>query len=169
MASKVLILLDHPDYKNSKANRAMIDALQGLDNVKVIDICTTPIEEKFYIDEFKKADVVIFQFPMWWFAAPAPLKEWCDKLLIGIRESGVLRGKRLMCATTTGGTEDGYQDDGRDGDFTVDKTFNNYHSLAAYCGMEYLPPFVIYGTMAPEAESNIEAGAKSYRELIEDL
>lgn len=169
MASNVLILLDHPNYKESKANRAMLDALQGLTNINVINICETPMELDCYTEALKQADVVVMQFPMWWFAAPAPLKEWCDKLLLEIRESGILRDKRFMCATTTGAPESSYQDSGKEGDFTVDQTFNSYHSLAAYCGMEYMPPFVVYGTMTPEANANIAAGAASYRALLEDL
>ena len=39
---------------------------------------------------------------------------------------------------------------------------------ARLCGMEYLPPFVVYGTIRL-GEAEIEAAAGEYRRLIEAL
>lgn len=167
--TNILILLDHPQYDQSKANRAMIDALQGLQGVRIIDICDTPVAPQAYEDAIKEADVIIFQFPMWWMSAPAPLQQWLDTLMIGFRESGILKGKRLMCATTTGAPEAGYTDSGRDGDYTVTQLFYPFHAIAAYCDMQYLPPFALYGAGTPQADELIQKGAREYRMLLEDL
>ena len=58
-------------------------------------------------------DLVIFQFPLWWFGIPAILKGWFDRVLAfgwayHRRErfdSGRLRGRRAMLSITTGGPE----------------------------------------------------------------
>ena len=59
-----------------------------------------------------RADLLIFQFPFWWFGLPAILKGWVDRvfaagLTYGVRrwfDKGVFRGKRAMLSLTTGGS-----------------------------------------------------------------
>lgn len=43
------------------------------------------------IQKLESADAIIFSFPLWWFAAPAILKGWCDRVLAAGRVYG--RGK----------------------------------------------------------------------------
>tara|TARA_Y100001960_G_C14764269_1_gene875939 strand:+ start:720 stop:1544 length:825 start_codon:yes stop_codon:yes gene_type:complete len=59
-------------------------------------------------------DLVIFQFPLWWFGIPGILKGWFDRVLAfgwayHRRErfdSGRLRGRQAMISVTTGGPKD---------------------------------------------------------------
>ena len=56
------------------------------------------------------ADLVIFQFPVWWFSMPAILKGWVDRVFSrGFAYSsghkygsGLLKGKKAMLCLTTG-------------------------------------------------------------------
>jgi NAD(P)H dehydrogenase (quinone) len=56
-------------------------------------------------------DLLIFQFPLWWFGVPAILKGWVDRTLgygrlydLGHRyATGMLRGRRAIACLTTGG------------------------------------------------------------------
>lgn len=58
-------------------------------------------------------DLLIFQFPIWWFGPPAILKGWFDRTLafgriydLGHRyETGMLKGRTGLVSTTTGGPE----------------------------------------------------------------
>ncbi len=58
-------------------------------------------------------DLMIFQFPLWWFGVPSILKSWIDRVLaygktydLGHRyETGMLQGRRAMVCLTTGGPE----------------------------------------------------------------
>jgi len=34
------------------------------------------------IDKLERADLVIFQYPMWWYGMPAILKGWLDRVLV---------------------------------------------------------------------------------------
>lgn len=62
-------------------------------------------------------DVLIFQFPLWWFGMPAILKGWVDRVLAAGRiygggkwySGGFAVGKRAMVSMTTGGPEAMYQ------------------------------------------------------------
>jgi NAD(P)H dehydrogenase (quinone) len=68
------------------------------------------------IRKIEACNVMILQFPLWWFGLPAILKGWVDRVFAMGRtygngrlfENGVFRGKRAMLCTTTGGMEDAY-------------------------------------------------------------
>jgi NAD(P)H dehydrogenase (quinone) len=105
------------------------------------------------------ADAVIFQFPLWWFAMPAILKGWFDRVYAygfayGIGEhsnrrwgerygEGRMSGKRAMLVVTTGGWESHYGARGVNGPM-ADILFPIQHGLLHYPGFSVLPPFVAY-------------------------
>lgn len=68
-------------------------------------------------------DVLIFQFPLWWFGPPAILKGWIDRTLafgriydLGHRyATGMLEGRTGFVSTTTGGPEERFG--GSDGQY----------------------------------------------------
>ncbi|XP_052504587.1 ribosyldihydronicotinamide dehydrogenase [quinone] isoform X2 [Budorcas taxicolor] len=68
------------------------------------------------IEEQKKlqeADLVIFQFPLYWFSVPAVLKGWMDRVLCqgfafdfpGSYDDGFLKAARPACSPRLGSTE----------------------------------------------------------------
>lgn len=98
-----------------------------------------------------RADLVILQFPVWWFGMPAILKGWADRVfargfayLPGRKyDTGMFQGKRAMLAATTGTSADTYAPDGIDGDIlTVFWPIHN--GLLRYTGFDVLPPYVAY-------------------------
>jgi len=105
------------------------------------------------------ADVLILQFPLWWFAMPAILKGWVDRVYAygfayGVGEhsdlrwgdrygEGTLAGKRAMLIVTTGGWEQHYAPRGINGPID-DLLFPINHGILHYPGYDVLPPFVAY-------------------------
>ncbi|XP_075387685.1 ribosyldihydronicotinamide dehydrogenase [quinone] isoform X2 [Tenrec ecaudatus] len=80
------------------------------------------------LDEQKKvleADLVIFQFPLYWLSVPAIMKGWMDRVLCqgfafdfpGFHDSGFFKGKRALLSLTTGGTAEMYTKTGTIGDY----------------------------------------------------
>ena len=61
-------------------------------------------------DKLRRANLVIFHFPLWWFGMPAILKGWADRVLArgfayvaGRKyDTGLLAGRLAMISTTTG-------------------------------------------------------------------
>jgi NAD(P)H dehydrogenase (quinone) len=110
-------------------------------------------------DKLLWADVLILQFPLWWFAMPAILKGWVDRvfaygLAYGVGEhsdkrwgdrygEGRLAGKRAMLLVTTGGWEEHYSNRGVNGPID-DLLFPINHGILYYPGYDVLPPFVVY-------------------------
>ena len=110
-------------------------------------------------EKLKWADVIIFQFPLWWFGMPAILKGWIDRVYAfgfaygtgkyggkhwGTRYGeGSLQGKKAMLSVTIGGREAQYAERGINGNID-DLLFPIHHGMLWYPGISVLPPHVIY-------------------------
>ena len=100
------------------------------------------------------ADLVIFQFPLWWHAQPAILKGWFDRVLVygGIYsgqmryDHGYFKGKRAICSVTTGSPEQAFRPFGRAGNIV--EWLWPIHSSLYYVGYDVLAPQVSYGIQA---------------------
>lgn len=76
------------------------------------------------IAKVEAADLMIWQFPLWWFGLPAILKGWVDRVFAmgrtygggRIYQTGVFKGKRALLSLTTGGPREAYAPDGFNGD-----------------------------------------------------
>lgn len=103
------------------------------------------------IARLEKADLVIFQFPLWWHSLPAMLKGWFDRVFVsgGLYTSkkrydrGHFKGKRAICSITTGAPEASFGPGARGGDFET-MLWPIEYSLH-YMGFTVLPRFVSYG------------------------
>lgn len=164
-ANQVLVLLAHPDISQSKANSALLAAVQGLPGVQVINIYKEPFQASTYTEAFRKSEVIVFQFPFYWASAPHLLKKWCDEIFGSVQNNPGVQGKKLMVATTTGSEYEAYRSGGRN-QFTMDELLRPYQMLANHSGMVWATPFVVYGASLPDAATHIEVGAKAYKEQI---
>jgi glutathione-regulated potassium-efflux system ancillary protein KefG len=162
--SKVAILLAHPTFEKSVANRALVDAVQGLPGVTVIDIYAAPFTQDTYRQPLTEASTIVFQFPFYWLSAPSQLKKWCDELF----SPDIVKGKNLLVAVTTGSEYEAYRSGGRNR-FTIDELLRPYQALAHHAGLAWQTPFAVYGAGLPTAAQSIRAGAVAYKALIESL
>lgn len=99
------------------------------------------------------ADLVIFQFPLWWASVPAILKGWFDKVLLfgciyggeyGKFEKARLKGKIAIISTTTGASEESYKSTGVYGDIEKKILYPINHGILEYTGLTTLKPFIAY-------------------------
>lgn len=103
------------------------------------------------LDKLVWADLVIFNFPLYWFSVPAIMKGWIDRVLVsglcygGTRfyDKGGLAGKRAMVTLTLGGQPHMLQPGGVHDDL-LDMLRPLLRGTLAYVGMTVLPPFVAY-------------------------
>jgi NAD(P)H dehydrogenase (quinone) len=141
--------------KVPKASHGAFDANALTDDVKA------------EIEKMLWADVLILQFPLWWFTMPAILKGWVDRVFAygfayGVGEhnnkhygdrygEGTLAGKRAMVITTAGGWAEHYSPRGINGPID-DLLFPIHHGILYYPGYDVLPPFVAYKTDSLDEE-----------------
>lgn len=94
----------------------------------------------------RRADVVVFQFPIYWFSSPAILKEWQDVVLTREFAYGdgekALNDKLFMLAVSTGGTLQSYSAEGRHG-AELAGYLAPFEQTARFCGMKPVEPFVV--------------------------
>lgn len=103
------------------------------------------------LDKLLRADLVIFNFPIYWFSMPAIMKGWIDRVLVsgvcygGMRfyDQGGLAGKKAMLAITIGGQPHMLVDGGIHGELN-DMLRPILRGTLAYTGMSVLPPFVAH-------------------------
>ena len=123
-------------------------------------------------EKLKAADLVILQFPLWWFGLPAMLKGWVDRVMTmgfaygaGRRyDQGGLKGRRAMLALTTGGPEASYTERGINGPMER-ILFPIQHGMLYFCGLEVLPPFVAYGPAHQSIDERL-AALERYRQHL---
>ncbi len=129
------------------------------------------------------ADVLILQFPLWWFAMPAILKGWVDRVYAygfayGVGEhsdrrwgdrygEGTLAGKRAMLIVTAGGWAEHYSPRGVNGPID-DLLFPVNHGILHYPGYDVLPPFVAY-RLDHFDEADFPQAAERLRERMRTL
>ncbi|ARU02158.1 NAD(P)H-dependent oxidoreductase [Yoonia vestfoldensis] len=110
-----------------------------------------PADVAAELDKLRRADRIIFHFPMWWFAPPAMLKGWCDRALAhGALHStaerfdtGMLRGKKALLCVTTGSSADESAHNGKEGD--VNLLLWPLAYTLRYLGLTILQPVCVHG------------------------
>jgi glutathione-regulated potassium-efflux system ancillary protein KefG len=160
---KLVILLAHPNYGDSKANKALIEAVKGIDDVTVVNLYDAPFTIASYRALLSGAEAIVFQFPFYWAGAPSQLKKWIDEIFTGLTEQ--VKGVKLLVTTTTGSEYEAYRSGGRN-QYTLDELLRPYQLLANHSGMVWQTPFVVYGASLPDASQRISAGATAYKEKI---
>lgn len=131
------------------------------------------IEEE--IQKLEWCDLVIFQFPLWWFGMPAALKGWVDRVFAMGRvygggrfyEDGVFKGKKAMVSVTMGGPEELYEKDGWNGD--LDAILRPIHrGVFEFTGFSVLAPQKVFGPARKTQQERIEV-LESYAQRLQTI
>ena len=168
VTGKVVILLAHPNFKESQANKALIDAVKDMPGVVILDLYAEPFDAEAHKKILSEAKAVVFQFPFYWASAPSQLKKWLDEIFTPLAQTEVVKDKPLMVVTTTGSEYEAYRSGGRN-HFTMDELLRPYQLVANHSGMAWQTPHVVYGAATPAAAENLKEGTKIYRQRIEAL
>ncbi|MCS4249961.1 NAD(P)H-dependent oxidoreductase [Pseudomonas sp. BIGb0164] len=103
------------------------------------------------LDKLLWADLLILNFPIFWFSAPAMLKGWIDRVLVSgvcyggkrFYDQGGLAGKRAMVTVTLGGREHMFGEGAIHGPLE-DMLRPILRGTLAYVGYDVLAPFVAW-------------------------
>lgn len=173
---KILVLYAHPSPLRSEVNRPLFSLAQKAEGVTAVDLYAAYPTFNINIEEEQQLlmehDVIVFQFPLFWYSTPAILKEWQDLVLeygFAYGSNGkALHGKTFFCAITAGGTEDAYQTDGYN-HFTIGELLQPLEQMARLTGMQYLPPFALFGARTAAEENRVNGHVERWGRLLDDL
>lgn len=101
------------------------------------------------LDKLVDADLLILNFPVYWFSTPAILKGWIDRVLVSglcyggrrIYDQGGMVGKRAFVGLTLGGREHMFGDEGIHG--PIEQLLRPImQGTLAYVGYDVIEPFI---------------------------
>jgi len=172
LGAPIVVIQAHPYPDHSRANRALGEAIAGLDGVTVRPLYDLYPDFAIDVDSEQRAlepaSVVVWQHPMYWYTTPALLKLWFEKVLTAgwaFGPGGVaLRGKRCLWVVTTGGEDLDYTPDGVHQHF-FDVFAAVVRQTAQFCGMIWLEPLVVHGAPA-RAPEELQAFGARYRAYL---
>jgi NAD(P)H dehydrogenase (quinone) len=127
------------------------------------------------LEKLEWCDLMIWQFPLWWFGLPAILKGWADRVLVMGRtygngrlyEQGVFQGKRALLSLTTGSSEERYLKGGLHGDIHgVLRPVQR--GILEFVGFSVLAPHVVYGP-AHMTDEQRETALAAYARRLESV
>ena len=152
---KILVNVFHPDLKESRINKAMMEAISNQTNITVRDLyreyvdlkftetISLETEKKFLLDH----DRIVFQHPIYWYNSPPLMKKWVEDVLTDDWAYGErgneLSGKEWLHAVSCAGPNTSYRPGGFNG-FSLGEFLRPYQQTAALCKMVFCPTFSIY-------------------------
>jgi len=105
--AKLIVYYAHPGHKHSHTNRRMASVAAGIEGISFVDLYAqyprfdidVAAEQQRLLDH----DVILFQFPIFWYSTPSIVKEWQDLVLehgFAYGKNGdKLAGKHMLTAT----------------------------------------------------------------------
>ncbi len=169
----ILLLYCNPSPHKSRYNRRLQETARKVPGLKIRDLYD--LYPAMHVDEaaeqkaLVKADVLVLQFPIYWFSAPALLKEWMDVVLqngFAYGEGGTaLKGKKTMLAVSTGAPVSAYRAGATHG-AKIEHFLLPFRMTAEFCGMKVGPPFVTYCAHKMEYD-DINARAEAFIEAVQ--
>ncbi|MGE7955093.1 NAD(P)H-dependent oxidoreductase [Pseudomonas sp. NPDC089530] len=155
---------ENPDY--------LVYALEQRLGVKNQSIAADIQQE---LDKLLWADLLILNFPIFWFSAPAILKGWIDRVLVSgicyggkrFYDQGGLRGKKALVSVSLGGREHMFGEGAIHGPLN-DMLRPILRGTLAYVGFEVLEPFVAWHVPYISDQAR-EAFLMAYRRRLEQV
>jgi putative NADPH-quinone reductase len=151
--TEILILLSHPDYADSHANRALAEAAAALPGVSVAHLEELYPNGKVDLDaevaRLLGVERIVLQFPIRWYSTPPLLKAWQDVVLTRMfyvnaaTEGDRLAGRPLLVAATAGNQPSAYATTGINL-FPLPELLRPLHATAHRCGLVWQEPFLLY-------------------------
>ena len=177
--SKVLLVVAHPNLKDSFANKIIVEKLKALcPEIEIDNIYEKypdgKIDVKAEQEKLLKADTIITAFPMYWFKSPYLLSKWVEDVFAHGFAYGTnaykLEGKKMIVSMTMGGAADEYK-----GKFDLDRLIGPFEATALFVKMKFGGyaytldiPFTIKDTpdIAKKKTEELEKHAEKLIELV---
>lgn len=164
---KILVISGHPDYRNSVANRAILDEFHQLvPSAEIVYLDALYPDFNIDVEEEQKrlaeADVIVLEFPFWWYSAPSLMRRYLESVItFGFAygpDANAISGKPFIISLTTGAPEEAYSPEGYQG-YKFEQFIPQFRALSNLCGLDWREPVISFGMKKP-APDDKEAVAR---------
>ena len=176
--SNLLIVCGHTNFDNSVANKTILDDLKKEFPNAEIDVLSKlypdyKIDVEAEQEKLKKADVIVLQFPFFWYSCPSIMRKWFEDVLLHGFAYGTtgkaLEDKKFTVSFTLGAPEEKYHH-GEFQNFEIDEFIPQFQQLSNLCSMAWCG-YICSGGYSFEAdiEAKVEIANKHSKKLIEKI
>ncbi len=169
----LLLYYAHPAQRFSHTNAAMAAAAQRVEGITIVDLYAEYPRHDIGVDReqarLRDHDVILFQFPMFWYSTPSLVKEWQDLVLehgFAYGAGGTaLEGKTMMLAITAAGSAEAYTPNGYQ-HYPLRTFLTPLEQTARLCKMRFPAPYVMHSSLFAVEEGRVEPHAEGYARLL---
>jgi glutathione-regulated potassium-efflux system ancillary protein KefF len=170
------LIYAHPYPDRSRANRVLLDSVRNMPELEVRSLYDLypdfAIDVEAEREALRRADIVVWQCPFYWYGLPSLLHLWIEKVLAHGWAYGAggtaVRGKTVLWATTTGAPLSAYEPGQMHG-HPFEAFEPAISQTARFCGMRWAgPPLALHGAHRVSDDELANAGRR-YRERLDAL
>ena len=148
----ILIISGHPDLEKSVSNATILDEFsKKLPEAKIRKLSELypdyKIDVKAEQEAVLTADILVWQFPFYWYSTPALMKKWIDDVFLygfAYGSQAKIKGKKLLISISTGADENSYKKEGFM-QHEMKDYFAGFESTAILCGLDLLKVMYVNG------------------------
>jgi len=174
--AQLLVYYAHPGHRSSRVNRPMAEAAQKIEGITFLDLYRLyprhDIKVQAEQERLLAADVVLFQFPLFWYSTPSLVKEWIDLVLqhgFAYGSGGdKLAGKTMMIATTAAGPEEAYTPQGYQ-HYPLRTFLTPLEQTARLCQMRFATPYVLLSSLKAPEVGDVEPHVEGYVQMLQAI
>jgi putative NADPH-quinone reductase len=172
-----LIILAHPHYQSSLANKTIIEELERSNqDHEIRNIHSLYPDYRIDVQAEQEAllrhKTILLQYPFYWLNLPAILKHWIDEVFqyqFAYGSKGdKLKGKNLVPSFTVGAAEHEYKLSGKH-HMQIYEFCKSLEHTVHYAQMNYIDPICFFGaSLKVEAftEAEVKRNAKQHAQKI---
>ena len=165
--------LDRDDFLKMQTPNRLMPVLEQLNASKTDGFAS---DIKAEMEKIEWADLIIFQFPIWYETMPALLKAWFERVLAHgfahnilegkVNEQGFLKGKKAMLSFTAGSEKESFYNDISSEDKT--KLLPPVTKALRFTGLKVIDAFAVFNAM-PLSEDDSEKAFDEYKKLLNNI
>lgn len=177
--TNVLVVSGHTDLNDSVANKKILKEIEKSLPEAEIDYLSKlypdyKIDKEAEQEKLVKADIIVLQYPIFWYGIPSLLKKWMEVTFehgFSHGSSGdKLKGKKLIASFTSGAPEEIYHKNELVG-YEIEDFFPSIKATCALCQIDF-EGFVYTGGVAyaireTESDEIIRKATEHSKRLIE--
>jgi len=165
--------LDRDDFLKMQTPNRLMPVLEQLNASKTDGFAS---DIKAEMEKIEWADLIIFQFPIWYETMPALLKAWFERVLAHgfahnilegkVNDQGFLKGKKAMLSFTAGSEKESFYNDISSEDKT--KLLPPVTKALRFTGLKVIDAFAVFNAM-PLSEDDAEKAFDEYKKLLNNI